>query len=381
MRTGFATATGPRAENQDRGLALQARWGGAELALLGVCDGVGGDAHGARAAAEVTRALAGFLSYLPPEPDPLRNVRAVADWSRALQGSLAGLAEREALRGLSTTLVATLLWGDRGLVWWLGDSRAYLFRDGRLERLTRDHSYVEEVLGLDEEEALEHPERNVITRSVRAGHPQDPEVVEFEWREGDVVLVASDGVCGALRTAELEAFLGFRLCADCSPQELAEGLLEHLSYNLSDNATVAVAVRGCPRPFPGAAVLDVPVMARQGLSEGALARVVGQDHARSEVRIAKAAPPGRSRAITPQGAEVPLTWRGDCLELGPDTLPGDPTVSSSHATVTRGGGQLRVRDGGSDNGLWLRIEEAVLETPGSLTLRVGRHHLIIGQED
>jgi protein phosphatase len=99
--------------------------------------------------------------------------------------------------GMGTTLTAAYLDGSELAIAHVGDSRAYLFRDGSLKRLTQDHSLVDELVRrgkLSEEEAAEHPQRSIITRALGP----EPEVEVDTWtypvRAGDVLLLCSDGL-------------------------------------------------------------------------------------------------------------------------------------------------------------------------------------------
>lgn len=275
-RIGFSSNKGPRDRNEDNGLAMQASIMGEEVVLLGVCDGMGGDANGERAATEVTTDLSGFLAYLSPsvfkESDLERAKQvlkpAIRKWSHDVVEELKQVAERDSLRGLTTTLVACLMWGNQLAVWWLGDSRAYRFRDGRLERLTMDHSKVEQTLGLAEDEALEHQERNKVSRFFRPLIQWSPDTRFFDWKDGDVLLLTSDGVSGSCRSWELEAFVAYWLAADITPELLCKQVLRYIRNNQQDNATIAIAMRGTPKPFAeNIATVALPTFVRYGLKQ------------------------------------------------------------------------------------------------------------------
>jgi serine/threonine protein phosphatase PrpC len=117
--------------------------------------------------------------------------------------------EDRALNGMGTTITAAYLDGDELALAHVGDSRAYLLRDGELTRLTRDHTLVEELVRrgeLTEAEAAEHPQRSIITRAL--GPEPDVEIDLFTHRvqAGDVLLLCSDGLTGMIgedRVAEV----------------------------------------------------------------------------------------------------------------------------------------------------------------------------------
>jgi protein phosphatase len=99
--------------------------------------------------------------------------------------------------GMGTTITVALVEGSNVVFGHVGDSRAYLVRDGRLEQLTEDHSLVNELLKtgkLSPQEAETHPQRSVITRAVGTDPDVDVDTFTFEAREGDVFLLCSDGL-------------------------------------------------------------------------------------------------------------------------------------------------------------------------------------------
>src|SRR4029078_1659245 len=113
-------------------------------------------------------------------------------------------------RGMGTTLTGMLLNGEHYLIGQVGDSRAYLYRDGRLVQLTKDHSYVQEQVDagyLTPEQARTHPYSNVITRCVGANSDVMPDIYVGSVRPRDVFLLASDGLTGMLEDYQLAELL------------------------------------------------------------------------------------------------------------------------------------------------------------------------------
>src|SRR5437667_3317792 len=110
------------------------------------------------------------------------------------------------LRGMGTTVVACLADEDMMAFAHVGDSRAYLIRDGQLSRITNDHSWVFEQVQagmLTEAEAEKHPLRNVITRALGGALSVNPDATEVETRKGDVYLLCSDGLTGMVPEDEI----------------------------------------------------------------------------------------------------------------------------------------------------------------------------------
>jgi serine/threonine protein phosphatase PrpC len=110
------------------------------------------------------------------------------------------------LRGMGTTVVASLIDGDLASIAHVGDSRAYLIREGQMSRITNDHSWVFEQVQagmLTEAEAEKHPLRNVITRALGGALTVNPEASEYQVRESDTILLCSDGLTGMVPEDEI----------------------------------------------------------------------------------------------------------------------------------------------------------------------------------
>lgn len=194
-----------------------------DIGLYVVSDGMGGHAAGEVAAdlavREVERVVAGTRSFAedtwPEEWDARlslegnRLAQSIVSAHRRVTGAVAGDL---GLKGMGATVVAALVDWETGhmTVAHVGDSRAYLFRDGVLRLLTSDHSWVhEQVMAglLTEEAARNHPLKNVVTRAL--GGTQEPlvDVVEEKLRTGDVWLLCSDGLNTMLDDEEICALL------------------------------------------------------------------------------------------------------------------------------------------------------------------------------
>jgi serine/threonine protein phosphatase PrpC len=140
---------------------------------------------------------------------------------------------------MGSTVVAFLVYKREWMCLWAGDSRAYLLRDGRLTQISRDHSVAEELVQRGElrrDQAVSHPSANRITRAVGA---QDRLVVDQYrsfLRDGDAVLLCSDGLTKEVSDDELAAIMDDFDCEEAS-EELVELSLER---GARDNVTVAV---------------------------------------------------------------------------------------------------------------------------------------------
>jgi PPM family protein phosphatase len=177
----------------------------ARAPLFVVADGMGGAQAG-----EVASGIAAetFAGGLPPEGSPEERLAArVLDANRRIFELSQSDHERA---GMGTTCTAAYVDGGGVAFAHVGDSRAYLWRDGELTRLTRDHSLVDELVRrgkLTEEEAAEHPQRSIITRAL--GPEPDVEVDTFTQpaQEGDVVLLCSDGLTSMVSEGEVASIL------------------------------------------------------------------------------------------------------------------------------------------------------------------------------
>src|ERR671910_2549028 len=121
------------------------------------------------------------------------------------------LAQEDSSRaGMGTTLTAVMLHDDEVALGHVGDSRAYVLRDGELKRLTKDHSLVEELRRqgrLTDEEAEEHPQRSIITRALGPEPEVEVDTMTYPARSGDVFLLCSDGLTTMVPEARIARIL------------------------------------------------------------------------------------------------------------------------------------------------------------------------------
>lgn len=178
-----------------------------DLGLWAVADGAGGHGAGDVASAEVAKAL----QNIPPG---LNAAELLAQLRLRLAAVHQHLHELAAERGpgqmIATTVVAMLTRGGHFACLWAGDSRAYRLRQGVLQRITRDHSLVQELIDqgtLDEAEAESHPQGNVITRAVGATGELALDKVTGDLGPGDHFLLCSDGLYRTLDEPTIAALL------------------------------------------------------------------------------------------------------------------------------------------------------------------------------
>lgn len=204
LRTGWLTDPGRRRKTNEDAVFADPTKG-----IFVVADGLGGLPGGDVASRIAIKQIAEVLSGKKTKDTPEKCVRAAI----ALAGDAVGerAANDASLRGMRTTVVLIFVTLDGPLfVAHVGDSRAYLLRDERLEVLTRDHSVVQELLDsgrISAEAARYHPQRNVITRSLGQSGNADPDLRAIDRRLGDRFLLCSDGLTTMLADPEIEAVL------------------------------------------------------------------------------------------------------------------------------------------------------------------------------
>src|SRR5947209_4482092 len=216
-----------RRDNEDSAIA--------SAPLFVVADGMGG-ARAGEVASQI--AIESFQHGLPDSGNPEEQL---ADLVRAANRAIYDRAHTEPeLRGMGTTLTAAYLDAAQLAIAHVGDSRAYLFRDGGLRRLTQDHSLVGELVArgkLTEEQAAEHPQRSIITRALGP----EPEVEVDTWtypvRAGDVLMLCSDGLTSMVSEERVEEILA----SSDSLKMAAQALIDEANAAAGrDNITVVL---------------------------------------------------------------------------------------------------------------------------------------------
>jgi protein phosphatase len=172
-----------------------------------VADGMGGAQAGEVASQAAAEAFDRDLPAGPPEPFLRETIEAA-------NREIHALAHDDPSRaGMGTTITAAILnpEGEEVAIGHVGDSRAYRLRDGKLERLTRDHSLVEEMRRkgqLTEAQAEDHPQRSIITRALGPEPDVDVDVQTVPAAPGDVFLICSDGLTTMVDETEIARVLG-----------------------------------------------------------------------------------------------------------------------------------------------------------------------------
>jgi len=173
-----------------------------------ICDGMGG-AQGGKTASSA--AVEYITEYIEREfKEDMDNEKTADVLTSAVAGANLTVYKMAMddpdLAGMGTTCDLVLVRGDIAHVVHVGDSRTYSIRDGRILQITEDHSYVQEMVRRGEltaEQAMKHPNKNLITRALGVTHDVHIDYIEAEFHEGDTLLICSDGLSNYISKADM----------------------------------------------------------------------------------------------------------------------------------------------------------------------------------
>lgn len=222
---------GSKSRNEDSGYA------GPDLLVL--ADGMGGHAAGDMASSTVVSELVALDGESYASDEALRRLAtAVHNANARLRAEMDDDVD---LEGMGTTLVAFLRSGNMLALANIGDSRAYLVRDGVFSQITKDHSFVQTLLDegrITQEEAEHHPQRSLVTRVLTGRDDDEPDLSLREAKPGDRLLLCSDGLPDYVAGPTIEQIV----TGDGSPAQIADALIAiALKAATRDNVTVVVA--------------------------------------------------------------------------------------------------------------------------------------------
>ncbi len=303
LRVGAASTKGRREENQDR----MTRFASAFGEVLAVADGMGGYRGGAQAAEHVVASLSARLQEADPSQGLEQALETTFDViNRELHER--GHSGDSNLNGMGSTLVMAILSNvDEGVavrVAHVGDSRAYLWRRGKLRLITRDHSVLEELalLGVSAEEARKRPDWSHLTRAFGPARSLRPDLSEA-WllAPGDRLLLCSDGLHGFLPEGAIAELLG----DGRPPGDAAESLVRRALDNGSDD-NVSVQVIEAAReaalvapPLPATAPMTLPALFVAALFGAAGAAYWGAQSGWFSPQFEAVAPPPPAQVAIP----------------------------------------------------------------------------------
>lgn len=244
LTVGSRTDVGPRKMNQDH----HGWW--PELGLFVVADGMGGHKGGEVASHLAVETIHGFIQDSAGTTDITWPFGLETQWSIDANRltTAVRLANRKIftegskspdLSGMGTTVVAMLVAGDKLTLVSVGDSRIYRFREGSLEQLTQDDTWLASVLGAKQAEDADqsHPLRHVLTSVVGTRDDVKPGSREERVQPGDKFVLCTDGVHGKLDSAALTTVLR---AADTAADGATKLVGEAITRGTSDNATAIV---------------------------------------------------------------------------------------------------------------------------------------------
>lgn len=213
--------------------------GYADNSMLMVADGMGGHAAGELASAMAVATFAELADEELPSDEVLEYLAGGVDLLSERIGDV--IAAEPANQGMGTTVTGLVWLGERMAVVHVGDSRAYLLRDGTLDQITKDHTYVQSLVDAGEitpEEATRHPRRNLLNRAVDGIHVVEADLSMRETRPGDRYLLCTDGLSGVVPDTTLAEVLR----QDADPTGAVTRLVDlALEAGAPDNVTVVVA--------------------------------------------------------------------------------------------------------------------------------------------
>ncbi len=219
-----------RSANQDSGYAGSR--------LLAMADGMGGHAGGDIASSTVIAALVDLDGEALGSAEASK---ALLQRITSANEELASMAKADpSLQGMGTTLIAILRSQNKLVLAHIGDSRAYLARDGQLTQITKDHSFVQSLVDegrITEEEAIGHPQRSLVTRVLTGQQDDEPDIAVREARIGDRYLIASDGLTDYVAADTITEVV----TAGDPPGHTADRLVElALRAGAPDNVTIVL---------------------------------------------------------------------------------------------------------------------------------------------
>ncbi|NCB74196.1 MAG: Stp1/IreP family PP2C-type Ser/Thr phosphatase [Clostridia bacterium] len=229
-----------RSENQDCVRFIQNTL--PSYAVLALCDGMGG-ARAGGIASEI--ALNSFTEQVTESLSDKKNKVNLSE----LAVSAAFLANEKVFErgskdksceGMGTTLVAVIVRGKECCVANVGDSRAYLISNGEISQVSRDHSFVEEMVGkgaITREQARNHPKKNIITRALGVDRTVACDTFSLELNKSDLLLLCSDGLSNTLSDTEILEIVKSRKNLAGIGKQLLEMAL---SRGAPDNVTVGL---------------------------------------------------------------------------------------------------------------------------------------------
>lgn len=282
-RISHRSVVGPRENLEDAYLASTICASGAgDVAILSVCDGVGGEVYGELASSfAVAQIQVHVTTYLTATLGPNGTCQPVTDEvSRAISGALIAANDAIAicanqapeLSGMATTAVCAVAFSDALIVGWAGDSRCYRYSAGKLQRITNDHCTAVVSSAIDQSGPEETPDRSnerILTRYLGQGPKFTPDGLTTQIASRDIVLLCTDGLTDSLSDSDIRHWLDAcrqgQINFEVLPQHLVNAAIRN---GTADNTTVVCYEHGstsaCTPTWKHRTLIDgyVPSLAR-----------------------------------------------------------------------------------------------------------------------
>ncbi|BCU82185.1 Stp1/IreP family PP2C-type Ser/Thr phosphatase [Polycladomyces sp. WAk] len=224
MKMAWRTDTGRVRKHNEDSIGLFRTKKGALVAV--VADGMGGHQAGDVASRHAVEIIRRELDTLSSRADvEERRQRLLEAVQKANQSVFQLANEVQKYKGMGTTLIAAVIAKREIVLAHIGDSRAYLLHRGGLYQLTEDHSLVNILKKhgqITEEEARNHPQRNVIIRSLGTNEEVEADIIETPWNPGDTLLMCTDGLTGMVDVRQIGLVLTSRMTLDQQADRLVQ---------------------------------------------------------------------------------------------------------------------------------------------------------------
>lgn len=205
-----------------------------------VADGMGGHNAGEVASKIAVETIISAFSELKPQDVSSGDIKRVL--TQANSNVWQDAEQNRIRRGMGSTVTLAVFKEGKALLGHVGDSRAYLYRDGALSQITKDHSYVQMLLDngyISKEEAAYHPQKNIITRAVGTEAEVEADVYTIRLKVSDIVLLCTDGLNTCVDDEKIAQIIGEGI--GNAADRLVEAALEGGG---SDNVSVVLAMAG-----------------------------------------------------------------------------------------------------------------------------------------
>jgi len=207
-----------------------------EVALAVVADGMGGHKAGDTASAMAVEVMVAEIRGGGASPERL--LKGAVEAANA--AVYAASRQNSECMGMGTTAVLAMPFESSYVAANIGDSRIYHYHDGILTQISRDHSYVQELVDagiITPSEAAAHPKRNIITRAIGTAKSEAADIFSGDWKAGDILMLCTDGLYSALEDMDMARILSEESCLEDACERL---IREALYGGSTDNISVAM---------------------------------------------------------------------------------------------------------------------------------------------